>query len=225
MKLVIFLPPHLFIFPPFLPLSSGPLSIQTVYLGQASSFMCTTPRQSGWTERRGESRWLRGPALSLRTHTILYSPLSYLLLHSNRQTNVPWKFTLGVKGRWQRLRDAGSYVKAWRSFLFFSFFFISRVVVDYLAVQPVRAEVKHYSRCGALAFGLGTGCSPTLSSSLLFKAAQASFLFWVYSHSPALQLVASEQTHTHTHTPWAAARLPPLLLPHISSSFSAAALL
>lgn len=51
-----FSPSTSFHFPPFLPLSSGPLSIQTVYLGQASSFMCTTPRQSGWTERRGESR-------------------------------------------------------------------------------------------------------------------------------------------------------------------------
>lgn len=112
MKLVIFLSKS-FHFSPFLSLSSGPLSIQTVYLGQPSSFMCTTPRQSGWTSRRGESRWLRGPTPSLRTHTILYSPLSYLLLHSNRQTNVPWKFTLGGKGRWQRLRDGASYVKAW----------------------------------------------------------------------------------------------------------------
>lgn len=48
MKLVIFLSTS-FHFSPFLSLSSGPLSIQTVYLGQASSFMCTTPRQSGWT--------------------------------------------------------------------------------------------------------------------------------------------------------------------------------
>lgn len=143
---------------------------------------------------------MRGPTLSRRTHTILYSPLSYLLLHSNRQTNVPWKFTLGVKGRWQQLRDGGSAVKAWRPFLF-----SSRVVVDSRAAQPVRDEVKHYSRCGALGVGLGTGRSPTLSSSLLFKAAQASFLFSVYSHSPLLQLVPLTPplppfTHRHTHT-------------------------
>lgn len=48
MKLVIFLSTS-FHSPPLLSLSSGPLSIQAVYLGQASSFMCTTPRQSEWT--------------------------------------------------------------------------------------------------------------------------------------------------------------------------------
>lgn len=47
---------HIFSFFLLLSLSSGPLSIQTVYLGQASSFMCTTPRQSEWTLRRGEGR-------------------------------------------------------------------------------------------------------------------------------------------------------------------------
>lgn len=37
-------------------------------------------------------------AVSGDMHSLLF-PLSYLLLHSNRLTNVPWKFTLDAGSR------------------------------------------------------------------------------------------------------------------------------
>lgn len=101
----------------------------SVYLGQESSFMYMTPRQSRWTERKDEGRWWRTPTRSLWGHAPLSSfffPLTYLWMHSNRLTNVPWKFTLDTGSRRSecKLEAAGrrldSDVEAARTHLFFS---------------------------------------------------------------------------------------------------------
>lgn len=74
--------------------------------------------------------------------------------------------------------------------------------------QSVWGKWKHYSTCTALSTHPGICCAPTLSYCFLLRLHQHPF----YSNNPHLQL--------HTSTP-----LPLLLLPHISSSFSAAPLL
>ena len=74
------------------------------------SHVYDTYRQSGRTERGDEGRWWRTPAPGLWGQALL-SPLSlspprlsytFSLLHSNRLTNVPWKFTLDAGSRESR---------------------------------------------------------------------------------------------------------------------------
>lgn len=88
-----------------------------VYLGQESSFMYMTPRQSRRTERGDEGRWWTTPAQSLWGRALLSSffpPLipslyciliGWLMYHGNSL----WMHEAGkVKGRWLQLKKGWS---------------------------------------------------------------------------------------------------------------------
>ena len=136
---VIFFPLHIAPFFYFFSVSPGPLSIQTsaVFIWVRNHLSCIwhLDKVDG---QRGEMRaddWERQLTVSGDIYTaVLFfffffsSSHTFSLLHSNRLTNVPWKFTLDAgsggskKGRWWRLRKGWSVnIEVVCTLLFFFF--------------------------------------------------------------------------------------------------------
>lgn len=221
-----FFPPHLSIFL-FLfcePGSTEHPDLRSVYLGQESSFMYMTPRQSRRTERGDEGRWLRTPAHSLWGHMhcspLFFFPPSHTfsLLHSNRLTNVPWKFTLDAGSGEVKKEGGGSWekVEVWicKRCAHFVFHPESLLTGDVASLLKANGNITEDAEVWLCFRALAVHLLCLLLS--LLKLHQHVF-FESWSSRP--------QISQKTHTPRAPAPLPLLLLPRISSSFSAAPLL
>lgn len=152
----------------FLSLSFGPLSLHspTVFIWVRNHLSCIwhLGKVDG---QRGEMRAEDGErqlTVSGDMHSLLF-PLSYLLLHSNRLTNVPWKFTLDAgSGRSKRNEAAAERrLECDVAAMYTLFFLIQRWCWQFTHIA-FRDKVKHYSRCGGLGVVLDICCTPTLSS-------------------------------------------------------------
>lgn len=131
-----------------LSLRSGPLSIQSaaVFIWVRNHLSCIWHLDKVGA-RRGKMRaddgerqlTVSGDMRRSPFSFFFFPPLSYLRLHSNRLTNVPWTFTLdtGSRRSERRLgaaaRRLDSDVEAARTHFFF--FFLSRVVVEDLLME------------------------------------------------------------------------------------------
>lgn len=113
----------------------------SVYLGQESSFMYVTPRQSRRTERGDEGRWWRTPTQSLWGQALLSS--FYPLLPSLYCILIGWLMYHGNSLWMQEAGEAKGKVAAAEKRLkcdveaVCTLFFLSRAVVDNLLMQPV----------------------------------------------------------------------------------------
>lgn len=141
---------------------------------------------------------------SLGTHTTLVFFPSHIfsLLHSNRLTNVPWKFTLDVGSRGSKRK-----VAEYDAETVCTCFHPELLLTVYRCNPSVWGKWKHYSKYNDLAILPGICCSSTLSLHFSFRAASASFLFPDYSSKP--HLTASPPKCTHTSSTNSSPSAPP----------------
>lgn len=216
----------LFFFSPFIEL--GPTEHPDrcgVYLGQESSFMYMTPGQSRRTERVDEGRWWRTPTprpLGSRTTLPSFPSHTFFLLHCNRLTNVPWKFTLDAG-------DEGSLK--------------NKKIKKMEGGWGWKIVTCTFSEPGSLGWQSADAAGPSEANGNAVQREEVSLFspglapFSLFCLPPLLSLhqqplcrrfIPTMLTYRESHSPPSPdSPLPPpaLLVPRISSSFSAAPLL